>query len=164
MNSRRTSSCSARRSAIALYAAARSRSSAGPSSGTRTPQLALGHPPSRVRDALERPREPPGEEHRDPDRQRGRDERRDAEHDRDALVEHRVGVVGAVAGGHHQRRERGRPDPEHPDRDDASTTAATSRDAARNRTQIRSPDGRSLTGRVPASPGGVRRSTGPAAR
>ena len=47
-----------------------------------------------------------------------RHERREPEHDRDALVEHLAGVVRARAGGHHQRLERRRADPQHADADD----------------------------------------------
>ncbi len=81
-------------------------------------EVAVGEAPGGVGDPLDRAREPAGEEHRDGERQERGEHRGEPEHERHALVEHRVGVVGAVPGRHHQRRERRRADLEDADPDD----------------------------------------------
>ena len=81
-------------------------------------QVAVGDLPRRAGEALDRAREASGEDDREQQGHHGGDRGRDEEHDGHALVEHRAGVVGRVAGGHHERLEDVPADAEHADRDD----------------------------------------------
>ena len=155
MNSRRTASCSASRAAIALYDAASARSSAGPSSGTRASRS-----PSAMRAAAAAIRSS------------GRARRRAS-----AIARTRATTAATsaatpntmvtlwsnisrawsalAAGGHHQRLERRRADPQDPDADDRQ------RDPGDDQRRDQDPRGQPVAA---AHRGPARRATGIAAR
>ena len=101
-----------------LCARASERSSAGPVSGTRAAEVAVRDPAGGVRHGLDGPGEATREDHGEGDGHPAGHDRRDREHERDALVEHGAGVVRRVARRHHERGERVRPNPQDTEGDD----------------------------------------------